>query len=271
MSVPTPDHPYGVFVEVHHETNDGPAVPAATVTILQQTFPVDATGRVFVNRPNILVQAVGYGDYDSRPDGYYIGVPEEPAKIALHRVQTPPPPPADPVVIPPPAGQHDAIDLRTVRFVDPQGPHDVANWPPTARITALNLGPQDGDLDHDHEEGADAWPSVVIPGWVNPDGTPGTIQYTTWMILFRAGAWRTAGGIESWRGRLGGFGPVNGYAHNWYFFDPALGGLQPAPGELVGFFCTAGDARRKNVRLATARTAVVAVQFPSDQGAVYTF
>jgi hypothetical protein len=277
MSDPTVDHPYGIFVEAHDETNDGPPVAGASVTLLQQTFPVDAHGRVFVNRPNILVRAPGYGDYDSRPDGYYIGVPDVPIKIALHREQTPPPPPVVPPILPPPVGQADAIDLRSVIFVDPQGPHDVASWPPTARITALNLGPQDGDLDHDHEDGPAAWPDVVIPGWINPDGTPGTIQYTTWMILVRDGLAFTAGGIESWKGRIGGFGPVNNYAANWYYFDARLNS-QPEPGELVGFFVTAGDARRKDVRralpgggLLTARSAVVAIRYPGSQGGVYTF
>ena len=46
---------------------------------------------------------------------------------------------------------------------------------------------------------------------------------------------------------------------------------QPAPGEQVGFFVTAGDARAKDVRAVTERSNVVLVPFPSDGGAYYPF
>ena len=46
---------------------------------------------------------------------------------------------------------------------------------------------------------------------------------------------------------------------------------QPAPGEQVGFFVTAGDARAKDVRVVTERSNVVLVPFPTDAGAYYPF
>jgi hypothetical protein len=64
------------------------------------------------------------------------------------------------------------------------------------------------------------------------------------------------------------------YAANWYYSPAVWGALashQPAVGELVGFFVTAGDQRAKDVRSVRERSNIVAVQFPSDGGAHYSF
>jgi len=50
-----------------------------------------------------------------------------------------------------------------------------------------------------------------------------------------------------------------------------LAGHQPAPGEQVGFFVTAGDQRAKDVRAVTERSNVVLIPFPTDGGAYYPF
>jgi hypothetical protein len=63
-------------------------------------------------------------------------------------------------------------------------------------------------------------------------------------------------------------------AGNWYYSPGVWSELathQPAPGEQVGFFVTAGDQRAKDVRAVTARSNVVLVPFPSDGGAYYPF
>ena len=45
---------------------------------------------------------------------------------------------------------------------------------------------------------------------------------------------------------------------------------QPAPGEQVGFFVSAGDARAKDVHAVRERSNVVLVSYPGSGGHVYT-
>lgn len=149
---------------------------------------------------------------------------------------------------------------------------DVASWPVTTSITRLDLGAGDCAIEFDKKE---IWPNVPVPGW-----NGGAIAYTLWMVRIVNGETYTGGGIEFWNGtngtptRIGGCGPAGSYVANW-FYDPSWGPLNTAgeltPGERVGFFVTAGDARAKDVRSVTARSAVVAVPWPGGAGGVFTF
>jgi hypothetical protein len=88
------------------------------------------------------------------------------------------------------------------------------------------------------------------------------------------GHWYTAGGVEYWNGLASSGGQPSRYASNWYYNPLIWGPLsshQPAVGEQVGFFVTAGDARAKDVHLVAERSNVVLVSFPSDGGAYYPF
>ncbi len=153
----------------------------------------------------------------------------------------------------------DAIDLHQVQVFESPNP---ADWPITATLTALDLGASDCAVEFTQK---DAWPDVEIPGW-----NGGKIQYTLWMVVNVNGQWMSAGGIEFWKGRIGGCGPAGQYAQNWYFFNP-ISQHQPAQGERVGFLVTAGDQRRKDVRAITARSNVVAVDFPGPGGGSFRF
>jgi hypothetical protein len=177
----------------------------------------------------------------------------------LQRGAAPPPPPPAP-------SSGDQIDMHSVIVRGPGG--DVANWPVTTTIRVLDFNSSGVFVDFSKKNGAGRWPDVVPSGWA------GGIEYTMWMVVNINGQWYTAGGVEFWNGLDRSGGPPSQFAHNWYYNAQVWGPLdshQPAPGEQVGFFVTAGDQRAKDVRAVTERSNVVLVPFPSDGGAYYPF
>jgi len=179
----------------------------------------------------------------------------------------PPPPPPPPVSAPVPAPSVDAIDLHQV-IVTGGNAVDVANWPVTTRIRVLDFRSDGLFVDFDKKEGPSRWPDMTPPGWDGP------IQYTMWMVVNIGGRWYTSGGVEYWYGLSRQGGPPSQYAANWYYSPQVWGPLathQPAVGEQVGFFVTAGDQRAKDVRGVTERSNVVMVSFPSDAGGYFPF
>lgn len=188
----------------------------------------------------------------------------------LHKPAPPPPPPPAPPEPPPPPPpapnpSGDALDLHQATVY--ASPMDIADWPVTARITRLDLGANGAAVDFTKKDGPGRWPDVTPPGWDGP------LQYTLWMVVNVNGHWYTAGGVEYWYGLDRSGGPVSQYAQNWYY-SPAvwheLSSHQPAPGERVGFFVSAGDARAKDVHIVRERSNVVVVPFPGAGGGVFT-
>ena len=180
-----------------------------------------------------------------------------------------PTPTPEPTPAPAPApvpSNGDQIDLHSVIVRGPAG--DVANWPVTTTIRVLDFNSGGVFVDFSKKNGPGRWPEVVPPGWA------GGIEYTIWMVVNHNGQWYTAGGVEFWNGLDRSGGPPSRYASNWYYNAQVWGPLdqhQPAVGEQVGFFVTAGDQRAKDVRAVTERSNVVLVPFPSDGGAYYPF
>lgn len=177
--------------------------------------------------------------------------------VILQRVAAPAPAPA---AVP---SSGDQIDMRSVIVRGPAG--DVANWPVTTQIRVIdgNFGGWFVDF-----SAKSRWPEVVPPGW------DGGIQYTLWIVEKINGRWITAGGVEYWKGLARQGGPPSRLASNWYYNAQVWGELashQPAVGEQVGMFVTAGDQRAKDVRAVTERSNVVLLPFPSDGGAYYPF
>ena len=186
---------------------------------------------------------------------------EPPAPAPPPPTPAPPPPPA------PPPTSNDAIDLRQVT-VTASSPADVASWPVTTLITTLDLRGDGAFIDFSKKDGPGRWPDVRPPGW------DGDLQYTLWMVENINGRWYTSGGIEYWYGLSRNGGPASEYGRNW-FYSPEVWGIlanrQPAVGEQVGFFVTAGDARAKNIYIVRERSNVVLVPFPTDGGGVFRF
>jgi hypothetical protein len=179
--------------------------------------------------------------------------------VVLQRFVPPAPAPAP---APVPSGG-DQIDMHSVIVRGPGG--DVANWPVTTQIRVLDFNAGGVFVDFSAKN---SWPEVTPPGW------DGGISYTLWMVVKVNGQWITAGGVEFWRGLERQGGPPSRFASNWYYSPQVWGELashQPAVGEQVGFFVTAGDQRAKDVRIVTERSNVVLVAFPSDSGGYYPF
>jgi hypothetical protein len=177
--------------------------------------------------------------------------------VILQRVAPAVPPPA------PVPSNGDQIDMHTVIVRGPAG--DVANWPVTTQIRVLDFNFGGVFVDFSAKN---SWPEVTPPGW------DGGIAYTLWMVVKVNGQWITAGGVEYWHGLERQGGPPSRFASNWYYSPQVWGELashQPAVGEQVGFFVTAGDQRAKDVRIVTERSNVVLVPFPSDGGGYYPF
>jgi hypothetical protein len=175
----------------------------------------------------------------------------------LQRVAAAPPPAPAP-------GNGDQIDMHSV-IVRGGCCGDVANWPVTTQIRVLDANFGGWFVDFSAKN---SWPEAMPPGW------DGGIQYTLWIVERINGQWITAGGVEFWKGLARQGGPPSRLASNWYYSPQVwseLASHQPAPGEQVGFFVTAGDQRAKDVRVVTERSNVVLVPFPSDGGAYYPF
>ena len=189
-------------------------------------------------------------------------------EVLRRRVEPPPAAPAP--EIPPPApepaqdtGNNDALDLGSAVVMN--SPRDIANWAVTTRINTLDIGTNGVYIDFDKKN---AWPEVTPPGWEGP------LTYTLWIVLNVNGRWITSGCMEYWRGLARNGGPPTEYASNWYY-DPirwgAMVGHQPAPGEMVGFFVSAGDARNNGPISVKERSNVVLVPFPGAGGGVFGF
>jgi hypothetical protein len=165
-----------------------------------------------------------------------------------------------------PAGAVDQVDLHSAAVYG--GGPDIASWPITTAITAIDINSSGVALAFSKKDGAGRWPDVTPPGW------DGGIEYTLWLVVYTGGRLVTAGGIEYWHGLERSGGPPSQIAQNWYYSPAMWGPLsshQPAVGEQVGFFVTAGDQRAKDVRVVTERSNVVIVRFPGDAGGHFTF
>ncbi len=163
----------------------------------------------------------------------------------------------------------DAINLSQVHIYN--SPTDVASWPVTTAITSISMRPS-----FDPMAGLalqfsalQTWPDYTPPGWDGP------LQYTVWAIWYANGQWSASGIIQMWRGRASTGGPImTDFARNW-IYDSRWGpgwGHQPVPGELMGFFVTAGNARGVGgVTSVRERSNVVTVAVPGNDYGDYTF
>jgi hypothetical protein len=157
----------------------------------------------------------------------------------------------------------DAIDLSTVTILNSP---DVRAWPATAMLTRLELRPTGVHVEFTKRDGADSWPDVPFLR----DGEK--LQYTLWIALKIAGQWYASGCIQFWRGLNENGGPPPDYANNWYYDKSRWGpmtGVQPAVGEPVGFFVTAGNARNNGASVVKERSNVVLVPFPDIHGQTF--
>ncbi len=159
----------------------------------------------------------------------------------------------------------DHVDLSKAGVHN--SPADAVKWPVTTALTALDITASGVRVQFAKKDGPDRWPDVTPPGWSGP------LQYTLWLALQVGGKWHTAGLIEFWHGLDTGGGDItrdDQIAKNWTY-DCGPMAYQPAVGEQVGFFVTAGDARKKDVAAHHERSNVVVIPFPASTPASFTF
>ena len=189
----------------------------------------------------------------------------------VYAFQTLAQPAPDPVPTPSPAPgpvgpvANDAFSLAGATvYASPAG---VASWPATATITSISFRSDGVAVEFTKKNGAGRWPDVIPPGWDGP------IQYTLWIAMNIGGRWHTCGTIEYWNGLAASGGDVtrnNQIAANWTYQCGPMA-RQPAPGEQVGFFVTAGDQRLKDVAATHERSNTIIVPFPGSAGQTFTF
>jgi hypothetical protein len=172
-------------------------------------------------------------------------------------------PAPEPVPVPGPSGPigpvaNDAFSLVGASvYASPAG---VASWPATTTISSISFRPDGVAVEFSKKNGAGRWPDVTPPGW------DGGIQYTLWIAMNIGGRWHTCGTIEYWFGLAASGGDVtrnNQIAANWTYQCGPMA-RQPAPGEQVGFFVTAGDQRLKDVAATHERSNTIIVAFPGS-------
>ncbi|HEY7291252.1 MAG TPA: VCBS repeat-containing protein [Vicinamibacterales bacterium] len=162
----------------------------------------------------------------------------------------------------------DAINLSQATVYN--SPTDVASWPVTHAITGLRLGSAGPNAGVTITSDAlSVWPDYWPPGWSGP------LQYTVWAVVNVNGHWYTSGFIQMWRGRGATGAPIiSEFALNWAYdsrWGP-MAGHHPAPGELMGFFITAGNARGVgSVTSLRERSNVVLVSLPANDTGTFTF
>ena len=156
----------------------------------------------------------------------------------------------------------DAINLSQVTVYN--SPADVASWPVTTTITAVHERPSSSYPNGIHLDfsALQTWPDYWPPGWDGP------LQYTVWAVVKVNGKWYTSGIIQMWRNRDWTGAPImTDFAINWVY-DSRWGMMahhQPVPGEQMGFFVTAGDARGpRTVTSVRERSNVVVINVPEN-------
>ncbi len=148
---------------------------------------------------------------------------------------------------------------------------NAGSWPMTTRLTQIDLRSEGVHLEFDKKDGQDRWPDNVTPGW------SGSLQYSIGLCERLDGLWHCAAPIEVWYGLAVTGGPIQnqqvtcsqGYvgqiACNW-FYDVrwgAMNGYQPKPGEEIGIFVVAGDARN-HFNPVQERSNIVVFPLPTD-------
>jgi hypothetical protein len=179
--------------------------------------------------------------------------------------------PDEPVAPPPPTGAptgpaaSDAFNLGAA--VVHSSPAGVGSWPVTTTITSFSVRPDGIAVEFSKKNGPGRWPDVVPPGWT------GALQYTLWIAMNIGGTWHTCGPIEFWNGLAANGGDItvnNQIAVNWTYYCGPMA-RQPAPGEMVGFFVTAGDQRLKDAFIVHERSNTIVIPFPATPGQTFTF
>lgn len=164
------------------------------------------------------------------------------------------------------------LPITQVRFV---GGPDLSTFAQTTSVTQVDVQAAGTELSFDKKSGPNRWPDNVTPGW------SGTLQYSIGMCV-NVDGWVCSAPVEAWYGRVGATGPIQdqtiacpaGHGQvqcNWFYDNrwAPLNGHQPQPGEQIGLFVVAGDARN-NFNPVRERSNIVLLNLPGP-GQTQTF
>lgn len=166
------------------------------------------------------------------------------------------------------------IPIGQVRFV---GGPDISTFAQTTSVTVVAVGGNGTNLTFDKKDGPNRWPDKITPGW------SGALQYSTGLCEQINGQWVCSAPIESWYGRQDATGPIQTQSTptcaagqgqiqcNWFYDNrwAPLNGHRPQPGETLGIFVVAGDARNSYNPI-PERSNIVTFQLPAE-GQTQTF
>ncbi len=154
----------------------------------------------------------------------------------------------------------DAIDLHAATIH--RSPHDIADWPVSVSITAIDMATPAGlSFTFDHPL-PDAWK------WAsNPSNPSDNYQYTVWACV-HLDAWHCAGFVQMWQGRASTGAPILSDFHRNWAYDAVRWGpmadYSPKVGDQMAFFVSAGNARGVDgVTSVRERSNVVTVILPA--------
>ena len=165
-----------------------------------------------------------------------------------------------------------SFNFATAKMWD--SPPDLAVWPETAKITAIDFTGDAMIVDFDRRDGPNRWPDQVPPGFA------GALEYTLGMCRFVEGGWHCAGVVEFWYDRpLDSTAPPSRFWREWWYDSARWGPLAsnpPVEGELVGIFVGAGDLRGRAWTRATCpgiceRSNIQFVPFAMNSTASYRY
>lgn len=166
-----------------------------------------------------------------------------------------------------PTFAQDAVDLHSTFIF--ASPADIADWPVTGYIRQIRIQPSKAPnegMSFTFDQ-SDRWPNTTD---VQPHIGMGGVQYTVWAVVEINGQWYASGYIQMWQGRPNTGSPPLKFGQDWAY-DGRWGppaGYMPNPGDRMGFFLSAGDARGVGgVTSVRERTNVVVIGLPEgDMG-----
>src|ERR1035437_1047489 len=181
-------------------------------------------------------------------------------------VIAPPPPP------PPNSGPVASDQMNLSQAVVYNSPQDIASWAVTTTITQVGFqptgSPTAGVSFAFSPNLPDSW--KWLPGFASD-----SFQYTVWPVVKVNGQWTTSGIVQMWQGRPSTGGPIlTDFARSWVYDSRwgTMAGYQPQPGEQMGFFVSAGNARgQSGVTSVRERSNVVLVNVPAGDNGSFSF
>lgn len=172
--------------------------------------------------------------------------------------------PIDPII--------PSIDLTDVYIHN--SPTDMANWNVTRFIKRIEMSRNKGFSFTFDQQLPDSWK------WAsNPLDPSDNYQCTVWPIITYRGVKNTSGIVQLWQGRggTGGFQlPTwhDDFHKNWCY-DSRWGDMSlyfPNPGDVMGFFVSAGNARgQAGITSVKERSNVVTIVLPPNDVGSWDF